>query len=243
MSLTLSFLVVSVRVTAENIALAIHSGTHMDAPHHFVQNNWAIDEIPMTHFYRRPVVVIDIQKAVLKNVDYELTVQDLFLWEEENERIPEGSILLVRTGFSKKWPHRSNYFGGLVRTSLHFPGIHEDACLWLVQNRLVVGVGIDTASVDAGQGLGFKCHQILLGRNMFLIENLNDNIFKVPLTGASMTVFPLKITGASGSPCRVLVDYNSGSFIRPDFLTLTIILCASSLIGLIMSLACCGSQL
>ena len=223
------------RVTAENIELAIHSGTHMDAPHHFVQNNWAIDEIPMTHFYRRPVVVIDIQKAVLKNVDYEMTIHDLYAWEEENGKITEGSVLLVRTGFSKKWPDRSRYFGGTVKTSLHFPGMSEEACDWLVHNRLVVGVGIDTASVDSGQGQGFKCHQILLGRNMFLIENINDNISKVPTTGSSMTVFPLKITGASGSPCRVLVDYNRSGFIHPDMITLIVILSAASLIGLILT--------
>lgn len=215
----------------------------MDAPHHFVQNNWAIDEIPPTHFYRRPVVVIDVQKAVIKNLDYEMTVQDLFAWEEENGVIPEGGILLVRTGFSKRWPSRVKYFGGHTPGSLHFPGIQDEACLWLVKNRLVVGVGIDTASVDSGSGPGYKCHQTFLGRNMFIIENLNDNISKVPTTGSSMTVFPLKITGASGSPCRVLIDVNRSTFNRPDFLTISLILCAFILACLVLTSTCFGADI
>ena len=203
------------RARSENIALAIHTGTHMDAPFHFARDKWSVDEIPIEHFVDRPLAVLDVRKQVFKNRDYQVTEHDFHAWEQENGRIPEGAVIFINTGFGKFYPDRVKYLdlppGSKSITSLRFPGIHPDAAEWLVKNRLVVGVGIDAISVDSGASKGFYVHQTLLDRNMFIIENLNSNLGKVPAVGSKVNIFPLKFEGASGSPCRVIVNLNSSS--------------------------------
>lgn len=197
--------------------MAVHSGTHMDAPLHFLRDKWSIDEIPITHFINRPLAVIDISNKVSKNRDYELLEEDLLAWEMENGEIPEGAVILIRTGYSRFYHNRGQYIGTTTNLiqNLHYPGVGPDAALWIVKNRLVVGVGIDTLSIDPGAGLGFLAHRTLLERNMFLIENINSNIEKLPAIGAFISVFPLPLQGASGSPCRVIVDLNASHSLQP----------------------------
>lgn len=197
--------------------MAVHSGTHMDAPLHFLRDKWSIDEIPITHFINRPLVVVDISNKVTKNRDYELLEEDLLAWEMENGEIPEGSVMLIRTGYSRFYHNRGQYMGTTTNLiqNLHYPGIGPEAALWIVKNRLVVGVGIDTLSIDPGAGLGFLAHRTLLERNMYLIENINTNIEKLPAIGALISVFPLPLQGASGSPCRVIVDLNASHSLQP----------------------------
>lgn len=89
---------------------------------------------------------------------------------------------------------------------VHTPGLDPEAAEWIVTNRLVVGMGLDALSMDPGQSQQFGTHRVLLDRNMFIIENINSNLDKVPLTGAKVNIFPLNLQGASGSPCRVIVD-------------------------------------
>lgn len=213
------------RVKAENLEMAVHSGTHMDAPLHFCRDKWSIDEIPIEHFVNRPLVVIDVVKKVNKNSDYEISEEDIISWEQENGQIPEGAVIFFRTGFHKYYGNRLKYIGNVTpgHVSLHFPGLSPDGAEWIVQNRLVVGVGIDALSIDPGQEEGFMSHQMLLDRNMYIIENLNSNIEKLPAAGAKVSIFPLKLEGASGSPCRVIVDVNSSHHILPSSSLLLII--------------------
>lgn len=211
---------------AENIGLAIHSGTHMDAPLHFCKDKWSVDEIPLEHLVDRPLVVVDAEHSVIKNRDYQITEADLLTWEEENGRIPEGSVIFLRTGTSKYYSDRRRYFGvasGPVEgKNMHFPGLHPEAAEWIVRNRLIVGLGIDTQSVDSAQSKGYVCHQTILGRNMYILENLNSDVDQIPLTGAKVHIFPMKIEGASGAPVRVVVDINSGSHLRPIITLITL---------------------
>lgn len=185
----------------------------MDAPFHFIRDKWSVDEIPIEHFVDRPLVVLDVQKQVSKNRDYQVTEHDFHAWEQENGKIPEGAVVFINTGFSKFFPDRLKYLnwtpGSKSVTSPRWPGIHREAAEWLVKNRLVVGVGTDAISVDSGASRAFYVHQILLDRNMYIIENINSNIAKVPTTGSKVNIFPLKFEGASGSPCRVIVNTNS----------------------------------
>lgn len=203
------------RTRSENVAFAIHTGTHMDAPFHFARDKWSVDEIPIEHFVDRPVVVLDVQKQVFKNRDYQVSEHDFHAWEQENGRIPEGSVVFINTGFAKFYPDRLKYLdiipGSKAIDKLRYPGLHPDAAEWLVKNRLVVGLGIDAISIDSGASKSFYVHQILLDRNMYIIENLNNNIGKVPSRGAKVNIFPLKFEGASGSPCRVIVNINSST--------------------------------
>lgn len=197
--------------------MAVHSGTHLDAPLHFLPDKWSVDEIPITHFINRPLVVVDIASKVSRNRDYELSEEDLLGWEMENGEVPEGAVILIKTGYGKFYHDRGHYLGthtNLIQ-KLHYPGIGHEAALWIVKNRLVVGVGIDTLSIDPGAGLEFLAHRTLLERNIFLIENINSNIEKLPATGAYITVLPLSLQGASGSPCRVIVDLNASHSLKP----------------------------
>jgi kynurenine formamidase len=198
----------------------------MDAPLHFGKDKWSVDEIPVEHFVDRPLIVINAEHSVIKNRDYQITEADLLAWEQENGRIPEGAVIFLRTGMSKHYSNRQRYFGvsggSISRTNIHVPGLHAEAAEWIVRNRLIVGIGIDAISLDAGQSKGFVSHQTVLNRNMYILENLNDKIDQIPVTGAKVHVFPMKIEGASGAPVRVVVDINSGSHLTPFMTLITI---------------------
>lgn len=211
---------------AENIGLAIHTGTHMDAPLHFCKDKWSVDEIPVEHFVDRPLVVINAEHSVIKNRDYEVTEADLLAWEQANGRIPEGAVIFIRTGYSKYYSDRSRYFGvsngAIIAQNMHYPGMNGEAAEWIVRNRLIVGIGIDGVSLDGAQSKGYVAHQTILGRNMYILENLNSKIDQIPETGAKVHIFPMKIEGASGAPVRVVVDVNTASHLKPLLLMITL---------------------
>jgi kynurenine formamidase len=137
-----------------------------------------------------------------------VTTADLEAWERTHGRIPADAILLLRTGFSRRWPDAARYLGTAERgdgavAKLHFPGLHPDAARWLVANRPVDAVGIDTASIDFGQSTGFESHRILYEQNLPAFENLT-NLDRVPATGAFIVALPMKIRGGSGAPLRAV---------------------------------------
>lgn len=207
----------------EEISLAIHSGTHMDAPLHFVKDNWSVDEIPLSHFVNRPLVVIDVSKKVVKDNDYGVTVDDILNWEEQNGRIPEGGVIFFRTGFAKRYLKGKLQYMGTVSQNhalIHTPGVSPEAAKWIVANRLVVGVGLDAISLDPGQGEQFLAHRTILERNMYVIENLASSLDRVPVTGAKVNIYPMLIERASGAPCRVIVDTS----LAPQFAPSTMLL-------------------
>jgi kynurenine formamidase len=136
-------------------AASEHGGTHIDSPLHFAEGQQATDEIPITRLIA-PAVVIDVTAACDKDPDYLFGVDDITAWEKAHGRVPEGAIVLVRTGWGKYWPQRKRYLGTDERginavPKLHFPGISAEAARLLASARRVSGVGIDTASVDYGQ--------------------------------------------------------------------------------------------
>lgn len=198
----------------------------MDAPLHFCKDKWSVDEIPVEHFVDRPLVVINTEHSVIKNRDYEVTEADLLAWEQANGRIPEGSVIFIRTGYSKYYSDRRRYFGvnngAIIAQNMHYPGLNAEAAEWIVRNRLIVGIGIDGVSLDGAQAKGYVAHQTILGRNMYILENLNSKIDQIPETGAKVHIFPMKIEGASGAPVRVVVDINTGSRLKPLLLLITL---------------------
>ncbi|KAI1301281.1 Kynurenine formamidase [Halotydeus destructor] len=196
---------------AEDITMAIHTGTHMDAPLHFAEGKWSVDQIPITHLVNRPLAVIDARNQVSQNRDYAVTIKDIQDWEATNGQLPEGCVLFLRTGFAHHYHNRLGYIGTLTSDAklVTTPGLHEDAAKWIVENRLVVGIGVDALSIDQGSCESFGAHTTILERNMFVIENLNTNIDLLPLTGATVNLFPMKIEGASGAPTRVIVQLNA----------------------------------
>lgn len=139
-------------------------------------------------------------------------MNDIKQWEEVNGEIPEESVVIIRTGWSKFWPNKLDYFGTESNDPLlaHFPGLRQDAAKWLVENRKVVGVGLDAPSIDCGQcgnNYGFPTHVVLSEANVYVLENIEKGIFRVPIVGATITVLPLKLSAASASPVRAIAQY------------------------------------
>ena len=184
-----------------------HGGTHLDAPIHFAEKGWTVDQIPLDSLTGY-AVVINVSAKTQNNPDYLISPQDLIDWETANGQIPKGSIVLFNTGYAKFYPNRKEYFGtdkkGMEAIpELHFPGISAQASTWLVENRLPKSVGIDTASIDYGQSKDFQTHRILLGNNISGFENLT-NLDSLPVTGAYIVALPMKIAGGSGGPLRIV---------------------------------------
>ncbi|XP_033097447.1 isatin hydrolase-like [Anneissia japonica] len=187
-----------------------HTGTHLDAPAHFSEGKQRVDAIPKEHFIG-PGVKVDISSKASTNPDALLEVEDLMAWEKTNGDIPEGAILMVFTGWGKFYPDRASYFGSDRNDTyidangtslLHFPGISPDAADWLIGNRDVVGVGIDTPSLDYGQSTTFSTHVKLMDENIYGLENV-ANLDNMPTSGSTVYALPMHIKDGSGAPVRI----------------------------------------
>src|SRR6059058_2552404 len=198
---------------ANNFAAAEHGGTHLDAPVHFAEGRHTTDQIPLTQL-TGPAVVVDVSRPVAADRDYRVAPADFEAWERTHTRVPEGSIVLVRTGWGSRWPDRDRY-PGTIKTGaaavpeLHFPGLHPDAARWLVA-RKVHAVGIDTPSIDYGQSATFDTHQILFAADIPAFENV-AHLSAVPATGAFVIALPMKIRGGSGGPLRIVAVLTEGA--------------------------------
>jgi kynurenine formamidase len=184
-----------------------HGGTHIDAPIHFAANGLTVDRLPLSSLTGQAVVV-DVSAKASANRDYRLSVDDLLAWETAHGRIDPATIVLVRTGYGRHYPDRAHYFG-TTRTGaeaipeLHFPGVHPEATRWLVEQRDIKALGIDTASIDYGQSTDFLTHQILMAKNKPGFENL-ANLDQLPARGVFVVALPMKIGGGSGGPLRII---------------------------------------
>ena len=161
-----------------------------------------------------PGALIRIAEKVEKNRNYQLSVEDVLLWEKDNGEIAEDSILLVDTGSSKLWPDREKYMGTNERgpgalAKLKFPGIHPEAAKFLATKRKVKAVGLDSPSIDFGGSRLFESHQILFERNIPGMENV-ANLDRLPLKGFTVVALPMKIKGGSGGPLRVVAFIPGG---------------------------------
>ena len=192
---------------ANDFSTSEHGGTHLDAPIHFAEGKWTTDQVPLDRLVG-PAVVVDVVARANADPDYRLEVAVLEEWERRNGRIPEGTIVLLRTGWSSRWPDKARYLGTTKTGSagvaeLHFPGIDSAAARWLALERRVKAVGIDTPSIDYGQSKTFDTHRILLARNIPAFENVT-NLERLPARGAFVVALPMKIKGGSGGPLRIV---------------------------------------
>lgn len=182
-----------------------HSGTHLDAPMHFADGRWTNSDIPLERLVG-PAIVIDIAAKSAREPDYRLTAEDVRQWEETHGPIPDGAIVLLRTGWSARWPDRKAYMGDDTpgdATHLHFPAYGAEAAAYLVGARHIRMLGVDTASVDYGPSQDFPVHRILGAANVMGLENL-ANLDGLPATGATLVALPMKIAKGSGAPARVI---------------------------------------
>ncbi len=192
---------------AHRIRLAEHGGTHLDAPSHFHEGGNPADRVPLDRLVA-PAVVVDVRAACAKNVDHAIGVADLERFEAAHGRIPDGSALLLHTGFAARWPDRARYLGtderGAEATEkLHFPGLDPAAARWLVAERRIAAIGLDTASIDPGTSRLFESHRILFAAGIPAFENLAA-LDALPPTGAFLIALPMKIAGGSGGPLRAI---------------------------------------
>ena len=183
-----------------------HGGTHIDAPVHFAQGHWTVEQIPLDRLIGSALVV-DVSAASAANADYQVSVADFNEWEAKHGAIEPDSIVLIRTDFSKRWPDARSYLGTDEKgdeavAKLHFPGLQPVAARWLIEKR-VKAVGLDTASVDYGLSTLFESHRILYERNIPAFENLAA-LDTLPSRGATVYALPMKIKGGSGGPLRAI---------------------------------------
>ncbi len=196
---------------ANNFATAEHGGTHIDAPIHFAEKGQTVDEIPLSNLIGN-AIKIDVSENAITNPDYLISLKDIQTWEEENGKIEVGSIILLETGFSKLYPDKLKYLGTEERgeeaiKKLHFPGLAPEAAKWLVENRSIHAIGIDTPSIDYGQSQDFESHVELLSKNIPAFENLT-NLDKLPSKNFQVIALPMKIKGGSGAPLRIIAILN-----------------------------------
>lgn len=195
-----------------NFSCGEHTGTHFDAPIHWISGRdlpySSVDTIPAQHFVA-PAHVIDCSAQAAADPDYLLSVHDLEAFEAVHGRIAAGSWLLMRTDWSKRWAqaHDAEAYQNFDDTGQHTPGPSSEAVRFLIEQRQVLGFGTEAIGTDAGQGVHLRppypCHYFMHGAGRYGLQCLT-NLDQLPATGSLLICPPLKIQKGSGSPLRVL---------------------------------------
>jgi kynurenine formamidase len=179
-----------------------HTGTHVDAPSHIAPGGADVDALSPSQLIGS-AAVIDLPTPPLDKSDVSLSLTDVRAWEAKHGAVPDGAFVVVRTGWSKHWKEPAKYVNVDAKGVQHSPGIAADAVKYLLTERKIRGVGIDTLSIDVGATTTYEAHKLLLGSGKIAVENM-ANLEALPEQGATLIVVPLKIGRGSGSPARVL---------------------------------------
>jgi kynurenine formamidase len=183
-------------------SLGEHSATHINAPNSFYSYAVGIDQYPAQSLVV-PAVVINICQATAVNPDYALTIADVLAWEKEHGEISGGCVVILNTGWQKKWFDKSAFLNHDAQGIPHFPGFGSDATQFLLDKRHISGVGIDTHGVDPGQDNSFAINRLVLEKPRIVLENLT-NLDQLPPKGTTLAIAVLRLRGGSGSPVGVL---------------------------------------
>ena len=199
---------------ANRITTAEHGGTHLDAPRHFAEGRKTADAIDPARLVGEAVVV-DVTAKCADDPVYEVSSDDLVAWERDHARQLADVIVLLKTGWAAKWPDRAAYLGTAATgpeavAELRFPGLAPEAARWLVEQRRIRAIGIDTASIDHGPSTHFESHVILCGAEVPIFENVAD-LSALPSEGAFVAALPMKIAGGSGGPLRIVARLPDGT--------------------------------
>jgi kynurenine formamidase len=180
-----------------SFSLGEHSATHMNAPISFEPAGAGIEAyVPESLVV--PAIVIDIQAQAAEDADYMLTVEDVLVWENHRGSVPAGSVVLLYTGWQQKWSEPDAFLN-----QGHFPGFGSATTQFLLKERQIAGVGIDTHGVDGGQDLSFATNRQVLAQQGIVLENLT-NLDQLPPIGTTLVIGLLKLAAGSGSPASVL---------------------------------------
>jgi kynurenine formamidase len=186
---------------ANEITFDEHTGTHMDAPAHFVAGAPTADKLPADRFIA-PLAVISIEARAAKDADALVTVDDVLEWEKRNGRLPAGAFVAMYSGWGARVSNADRFLNKDSKGTMHAPGFSEDVAKFLVKERDIVGAGVDTLSLDTASASKFVAHLALLGAGKYGVE-LIASLNAVPPSGATIIVGAPKHEGASGGPCRV----------------------------------------
>jgi kynurenine formamidase len=184
------------------ISLPEHYGTHIDAPAHFARGLWTADQIPPERLVA-PMVVVDVSAQAKTNPDYQLSVEDIANWEQAHGHIPQAAVVMMMTGWESRWNSAKDFRNADAKGVRHFPGYSTDAARFLTEARGVLGLGIDTLSVDYGPSRDFAVHQYTMAHSVYHLENV-ASLSRIPPTGSMVIVAPMKLEGGSGAPVRIL---------------------------------------
>ncbi len=184
------------------LTLDEHTGTHVDAPSHFVPGAMSVDRLPVDRLIA-PLVVVSIVDRAAKDADTLVSVDDLRQWEKRHARIPAGAFVAMHSGWDTRVVDTDRFLNRDAKGTMHAPGFSEQAARFLVDERDICGVGVDTLSLDAGAAQKFVAHLAILGAGKYGVELL-ANLAGVPPSGATIIVGAPKHVGGSGGPTRVL---------------------------------------
>jgi kynurenine formamidase len=183
-------------------SLGEHSATHINAPNSFYPQGMSIDQYPAESLIAQ-AIVIDVWEKAAVNPNYALTLADVLAWEQQHGQIPPGSVVLLFTGWQSKWSDKAAFFNQDASGELHFPGFGSEVTDFLLAQRQIAGVGIDTHGVDSGEDTTFATNRLVLEQPRIVLENLT-NLEQLPPVGATLVIGVLRLRGGSGSPAAVL---------------------------------------
>jgi kynurenine formamidase len=190
-----------------DITTGEHTGTHFDAPVHWVtgRDGEDVSQVPLGRLIA-PAVLLDFSAQAAADPDFLLEVAHVKEWEQAHGALPAGGWLLYRTGWDVRSDSQERFLNA-NETGPHTPGMSVECARWVAEESPVIGVGVETVGTDAGTAHSFDppfpCHSMLLGAGKYGLTQL-QNLARLPVTGAVLIVLPLPITGGSGSPCRAL---------------------------------------
>lgn len=179
-----------------------HTGTHVDAPIHFIEDGITSDAIDIGTLFAS-LAVIDISARAAEDPDTALTVDDILDYESNYGEIPAGTLVAMNSGWSSKWGDPEAFVNLDADGVQHYPGFHPDAAEFLVTERDIVGIAVDTLSQDPGNSTDFGTHITILGAGKYGIEGMN-NLAAVDPAGASVFVGAPKWADSSGGPSRII---------------------------------------
>jgi kynurenine formamidase len=184
-----------------------HTGTHFDAPNHWVTGRDGSDvaDVPVGRLIR-PAVVLDFSAEAAADPDFLLEVEHIRSWEAEHGPLPDGGWMLYRTGWDTRSSSQQEFLNA-NETGPHTPGMSVECARWVAEESPVIGVGVETVGTDAGAAHSFDpafpCHSYLMGSGKYGLTQL-QNISRLPATGAVLIVGPLPIVSGSGAPARAV---------------------------------------
>ncbi|HAC16825.1 MAG TPA: cyclase [Bacteroidetes bacterium] len=184
-----------------------HGGTHLDAPIHFAEGRMSTEELSLDQITGYAAVV-DVSENALADRNYQVTVDDILKWESTTGQTVDGKIVLLYTGYSQFWSDAEAYMGTTLKgeegvAALQFPGIHPELAQWLVDNRTIKAIGLDTPSLDFGRSTDYMAHRILFDKNIPGFENI-ANLDQILGKNAYIVALPMKIKNGSGAPLRIV---------------------------------------